>query len=204
MVGMGNLVKIQAKPGTAQGVSCDGAGGAALAEPPAVVGADEFDDALVALLTAEAAVAETGVRPRGVDLVRLEPALAPGSGPDLPGIRAMAVALAGPQRPAIRRVGEIAVLLAGLADLGRHALVADLSELAVRSLAANPLLAVNPQDWVWDAAMDLVDLHAVACFRIGRPPMRLPEPLSPARAPLAVASSAVVVPQADASAWRRI
>lgn len=202
MVAMGNLVKIQAKPGTPQGVSCDDAGAGALAAPP-VVGADEFDDALVALLAAEAAVVDPGARARGVDLVRLEPALAPGSGPDLPGIRAMAVALAGPERPAIRRVGEIAVLLAGLADLGRHALVADLSELAVRSLAANRLLVANPQDWVWDAAMDLVDLHAVACFRTGRPAMRLPEPLSPVRAPLAVASSVVVVPPADAPTWHR-
>lgn len=187
MVGMGNLVKIQAKRGTPQGVSCDGAREDALAVPAAVP-ADEFDEALVALLAAEAAVVDAGERPRGVDLVRLEPALAPGAGPDLPGIRAMAVALAGPERPAIRRVGEIAVLLAGLADLGRHALVADLSELAVRSLAANRLLIANPQDWVWDAAMDLVDLHAVACFRTGRPAMRLPDPLSPVRVPPAVAS----------------
>ncbi|MCF2526325.1 hypothetical protein [Yinghuangia soli] len=178
---MGNLVKIQAKRGTPQGVSCD--------EPrplPAVASGDGFDEALAALLAAETAVVAATTARRGVDLVRLEPALGPGSGPDLPGIRALAVALAGPQRPAIRRVGEIAVLLAGLADLGRHALVADLSELAMRSLAANRALTANPQDWVWDAAMDLVDLHHAACLRTGRPAMRLPDALSPARGPRAV------------------
>lgn len=178
---MGNLVKIQAKRGTPQGVSCN-----APRALPAAAADDEFDEALAALLAAETAVVTAPVVRRGVDLVRLEPALAPGKGPDLPGIRALAVALAGPERPATRRVGEIAVLLAGLAELGRHALVADLSELAVRSLAANPALIANPQDWAWDAAMDLVDLHYAACLRTGRPAMRLPDPLSPARRPLAV------------------
>ncbi|NUU23514.1 MAG: hypothetical protein HOV68_18705 [Streptomycetaceae bacterium] len=146
---------------------------------------DEFDEALAALLAAESAVVAAPPR-RGVDLVRLEPALAPGTGPDLPNIRAMALALAGPGRPPIRRVGEIVVLLGGLAELGRHALVADLSELAVRSLAANRALTGNPQDWVWDAAMDLVDLHAEACLRTGRPAMRTPEALTPVRGPRAI------------------
>lgn len=174
---MGNLVKIHAKSATGERVSC----------ATRTLGGDGFDEALVALLAAESSLGEVvAVSRRGVDLVRLEPALAPGSGPDLPGIRALAVALAGPGRPAIRRVGEVAVLLAGLAELGRDALVADLSELAVRSLAANRVLTANPLDWVWDAAVDLVDLHLVACLRTGRPPMRLPEPLAPGRAPLAV------------------
>jgi hypothetical protein len=150
---------------------------------------DGFDEALAVLLAAEGEVAMAQVQAparRGVDLVRLEPALAPGAGPDLPNIRAMALALAGPGRPPLRRVGEIAVLLAGLAELERHALVADLSELAVRSLAANRTLAANPHDWVWDAAVDLVDLHAEACLRTGRPVMRLPEALTPLRGPLAL------------------
>ncbi|MDI2132144.1 hypothetical protein [Yinghuangia seranimata] len=183
---MGHLVKIKAKPGTAQGVSCDVRREPGSLLEPAGLG-DGFDAALAELLEAEAAVVAP-VSPRGVDLVRLEPALAPGRGPDLPGIRAMANALSGPGRPEIRRIGEIAVLLAGLAELGRHALVADLAELAVRSLAANPVLVRNPLDWVWDAAVDLVDLHIAACLRTGRPAMRLPEPLSPARPRLAVGS----------------
>lgn len=148
---------------------------------------DAFDVALADLLAAEAVVGDR-VAGRGVELVRLEPVLAPGAGPDLPGIRAMATALAGPGRRAdtLRRVSELAVLLAGLAELGRHALVADLSELAVRHLAANPALAANPQDWVWDAAVDLADLHATACARTGRPPMRMPAPLGSTRAATAV------------------
>ncbi|GAA4959610.1 hypothetical protein GCM10023205_23320 [Yinghuangia aomiensis] len=150
--------------------------------------ADAFDVALADLLAAEAAVGDRAAHRPGVELVRLEPVLAPGAGPDLPGIRSMATALAGPGRRAdtLRRVSELAFLLAGLAELGRHALVADLSELAVRHLAANPALAANPQDWVWDAAVDLADLHATACARTGRPPMRMPAPLGSPRAATAV------------------
>jgi hypothetical protein len=173
---MGNLVKIQANSGTGRSLSC-------VAQGPDDIAGDRFDAALAELLAAETVV--TVPARRGVDLVRLEPVLSPGAGPDLPGIRAMVLALAGPGRPALHRVEEIADLLSGLAELGRHALVADLTELAVRSLAGNAALTRNPQDWVWDAAVDLVDLHIAACAHARRPGMRLPEALGSApRKPL--------------------